>query len=380
MAAVLVGLFGTLGVAAPARADVRSLQWYLDPLHVADAQRITTGAGVIVAVIDGDGVDGSHPDLAGQVLPGAGFGGASANGWSTVADASHMTGVASVIAAKGGGPDHLLGIAPGAKILPVGVMAGPPDTTVLDPAALAEAIRWAVDHGAKVINMSIGSAGPAPEVERDAIRYALDRDVVLVAAAGNAHAAGQAVAAPANIPGVVAVAGVDRSINPWSDSSSGPEVAISAPAVGIPTATPRAFSRSGYASGDGTSFAAPIVTGTVALIRAKYPQLNAANVIERLIATAKDQDPPGRDEHYGFGTVRVVDALTKDVPTVSTNPLGTPDASPSPGADTGPPVSSSRANKARAALIVVGVLVALVVLVVVLVVVGRSRRKSRAAG
>ena len=72
----------------PARADVRSLQWYLDPLRIADAHRITTGAGVVVAVIDGDGVDGSHPDLAGQVLPGAGFGGASANGWSTAVGAS----------------------------------------------------------------------------------------------------------------------------------------------------------------------------------------------------------------------------------------------------------------------------------------------------
>jgi subtilisin family serine protease len=191
------------------------------------------------------------------------------------------------------------------------------------------------------------------------------------------HAGGQAVVAPANIPGVVAVAGVDRTINPWSDSSSGPEVAISAPATDIPSAATRAFSRSGYVNNNGTSVAAPIVAGTVALIRAKYPNLNAANVIERLLATAKDQDPPGRDDRYGFGTVRVVDALTKDVPTVSANPLGMPDASPSPGTDESG--SGGGVNKARVALIIVGIVVAVVVLVVVLVAIGRSRRKSRAA-
>jgi subtilisin family serine protease len=125
-------------------------------------------------VVDSVGVDAQHPDLAGQVLPGAAFGVDSPNGWSTAADADHATGVAGIIAARGGGDMHALGIAPGARILPVAI----PKTG--GGRFVAPAIRWAVGHGAKVINMSFGTGIQADPAVVDAVRHALDKDVVVV--------------------------------------------------------------------------------------------------------------------------------------------------------------------------------------------------------
>ncbi len=325
--AVALGLALVPGLAAPAHAEtVREAQWYLDALNIPEAHRISTGAGVIVAVID-SGVEADHPDLAGQVLPGTSFGVDAPNGWSSSAEAAHGTEMAGIIAAKGGGPSHALGIAPGAKILPVALPLG----TRNSGQRHAEAIRWAVDHRAKVINMSFGGGVTPDAVELEAVRYALSKDVVLVAAAGNRGDGDAGVIVPARIPGVVAVSGTDRDARLWLESCTGPEVAISAPAVDVATTTSHGKYDNGYSSPTGTSPATAIVSGTVALIRAKYPNLNAANVINRLLATAKDQGTPGRDEQYGFGSVRVVDALTKDVAPVSANPVGEPPA-PTPTA------------------------------------------------
>src|SRR4051794_10760099 len=115
--AVLGGLAGPALWAAPARADpVRQYQWYLAPLKIAQAQQITRGAGVVVAVVDSP-VYAAHRDLSGQLLQGTTTDGGPANGWGDDSSGNaHGTEVASVIAGKGGGDDHMLGIAPGAKI------------------------------------------------------------------------------------------------------------------------------------------------------------------------------------------------------------------------------------------------------------------------
>ena len=368
-AALAAGVLAALAGAAPAHADtVRQQQWHLDALHVPEAQQLTRGDGVIVAVVD-SAVDASHPDLAGQVLTGAGFGaGAPANGWSDSAAAEHGTAMAGVIAAKGGGPDHALGIAPGVKILPVAVPEGTTDSEI------AQAIRWAADHNAKVINLSLAAPGAAAPEEVEAVRYAISRDVVVVAGAGNVDKTGAQVGAPANIPGVVAVSGVGHDAGFWSNSSSGPEVSIAAPAVDILSTAVTARHSSGYELGDGTSDATAIVSGTVALIRAKYPNLNAANVINRLLTTAKDQGPQGRDNLYGYGTVRPLDALTAPVPEVTNNPLGGP-----PGASASPTAQANAYNQATGngstgALLTAGLGV-LAVVIVIVVVVALTRRK-----
>jgi subtilisin family serine protease len=233
--------------------------------------------------------------------------------------------MASLIAGHGHGTgDGCLGIAPRARILPIRRGAA---HTPLDKGEVAKGIRWAVDHGARVINLSLGNADSPPL--RQAVDYALDRDVVVVAAVGLPGGLGR-IPAPARIPGVVAVSGVDRNGN-IAASASGPEVAIAAPAKDIVHAT----KGGGYSIGTGTSDATAIVSGVVALIRSKYPDLDAANVINRLIQTADDKGPPGRDERYGFGIVNPVRALTADVPRVDRNPLlGGADPTMSPTAPT----------------------------------------------
>ena len=271
------------------------------------------------------------------------------------------------IIAGGGQPGGYLGIAPGAKILPVndgGTARG-----------IAEAIRWATDHGAKVVNLSIGAAATTQPSEIDAVRYALDHDVVLVASSGNTPQDGTGgVIDPARIPGVVAVGALDQQAVLWFGSEPGPQVALTAPGVDIIAPAPRDTSPSGYGSTTGTSAAAAFVSGFAALIRAKYPKLNAPSVIQQMIKTAKDLGPPGRDPQYGFGVVRPLKALTDPVDEVSANPLGAPDGSASSPA--GAPVSAgSTRHSALAFLVPVGIGLVLLVIVVVLVIVLATRRR-----
>ncbi|BCJ38209.1 hypothetical protein Athai_57120 [Actinocatenispora thailandica] len=365
-----------LALLMPATASatpIRQQQWYVDALQIPKAQNITRGGGVVVAVIDGK-IDGSNPDLSGQLVSGTAIGGGSTS-------STHGTGVAGVIAARGGGLHHVVGVAPGAKIMPVEL----PDK--FSDKEIATGIRYAVDHGAQVINISSGGVyDTPPSDEVSAVDYALSKNVVVVAAAGNTGEGMSAVASPAAIPGVVAVSGADKASNFWSGSVSGKQVVIAAPAVDI-VSTGSTDGNSEYQSADGTSMAAPIVAGTVALIRAKYPKLDAANVINRLVETAKDQGDPGRDNYFGYGTVRPVDALTKDVPTVTKNPLGGgTGGGASAGSTATHPVRTAGAFHAHIStrgwitFAVVGLLVVVGIIVLIVVLAGRRRRRGNGSG
>ena len=307
-------------------------QWHITMLRIRQAHLISRGAGVTVAVVDG-GVDASHPELAGQVLPGAGFGSdAAPDGGRDDDDGGHGTAMAGIIAARDDGPaDAIVGVAPAAKILPVST------GVVADTAEVARAVRWAADHGAGVVNLSLGSPGPAFRMETQAIEYALERDVVVVASAGNAAPGDLEINSPANIPGVVAVTGSNQRGGFWSGSVTGPEAAIAAPAPGIRSPVPTRVSADGLDTGAGTSNSAAVVSGVAALLRARFPDLDAANVVNRLIRTAVDAGPPGRDDHFGFGVVDPVAALTADVAPVTANPLLAPPVSgAAAGADVDP--------------------------------------------
>ncbi|MDX8029821.1 type VII secretion-associated serine protease mycosin [Lentzea sp. BCCO 10_0856] len=295
-----------------AAQSIEEQEWHLDALDVYSAQDQARGDGVIVAVID-SGVDAQHPDLAGRVLPGTGFGSSKGTDGTTDTD-GHGTGMAGIIAANGknGGA---LGIAPGAKILPI-ASADEKEQFGLD--VVAESIRWAADHGAKVINMSLGFSSTMTPTLVKAVNYAIEKDVVLVAATGNE---GKEVSAPANIGGVIAVAGTNREGKPWKSSNIGADTVLAAPAEGIVTAAPESVYSSGYAEMDGTSAASAIVSGVAALVRAKHPAMPAKDVVNALIKTAKDLADPGRDETTGFGMVNPMGALTAQFPPVERNPL-----------------------------------------------------------
>ncbi|MFG1776488.1 S8 family serine peptidase [Micromonospora sp. NPDC049048] len=383
--AVVVGAgSGPLAAPAPASADtVRGLQWYLDALKIPQAHKITKGRGVTVAVID-TGVNPDLPDLRGQVLPGKGVtSGTAADGRrDDDTKKAHGSAMAGIIASRGGGAMRHLGIAPEAKILPVAM------GNSFDSADLSAGIRWAADAGADVINMSVGTGTTATPDEIAAVRYALDKDVVLIASAGNQLQNDRVVTSPANIPGVVAVTGLAKNGEFFAQSATGREAVLAAPMEEIISPRSTSVSSNGYGIGSGTSDAAAITSGVAALVRAKYPDLDAANVVNRLIRTARDQGPNGRDSQYGFGAVDPVAALTRSVPAVDAHPLlaGAPNgADPSGGAaepqkDDGPAVSISMKKDAGA--LVQGALCLLVpvaLLILVIVLVRRSRRKAAGA-
>jgi type VII secretion-associated serine protease mycosin len=315
--------------------SVRAEQWHLKTLNVAAAWTYANGAGVTVAVID-SGVDATHVDLAGQVLPGLDLVDPKGNGDTDLV--GHGTTVSAIIAGRSDDSAGVVGIAPKAKILPVRVLD---DQNRYDDAMIvAKGVRWAVDHGARVINLSLGGNGSSAALGA-ALDYAFAKDVVVVACTGNASASSSTgVWYPAREPGVLAVAGMEKDGNAlWSGSITGKETVVTAPATQLVGARP-----DGYWRVQGTSFAAPMVSATAALVRSRWPTMSAPEVINRIIKTAKDRGVPGRDNVYGYGMVDPTGALTADVSPVATNPL---DTTPDPGiARFGSAPSSGQAQSA----------------------------------
>ncbi|MFT9666975.1 type VII secretion-associated serine protease mycosin [Streptomyces rhizosphaericola] len=315
LAAVCAAAVLALTPAAPAHADaIREQQWALAALHTDRAWQTTKGAGITVAVLD-TGVDGSHPDLVGQVLPGkdlVGFGAERGDSsW-----ALHGTAMAGIIAGRGNGPgraDGVLGIAPEVRILPVRVILESKDPARAEArktrgTALADGIRWAADNGADVINLSLGddseSAHPDPG-EDSAIQYALSKAIPVVASAGNGGEKGDRISYPAAYPGVIAVAAVDEYGTHASFSTRRWYATVSAPGVDIVVANPDGH----YYIEWGTSAAAAFVSGAVALVRAAHPGLDPAQIKKLLADTARDAPAGGRDDARGYGMVDPAEAI-----------------------------------------------------------------------
>lgn len=301
--------------AAPARADdVRDSQRVvLDTLSLPKAWQSGKGAGVTVAVLD-SGVDAGHHDLTGSVTVGRDFT-VGANPPGVTPSRLHGTYMASLIAGHGHGPgggDGIIGVAPEARVLSVRVILEDeePGFATFNSEdryenVVADGIRYAVDQGANVINMSI-SKELATRRERAAIRYAIAKGVVLVAAAGN-DGEGKKVAPysyPAAFPGVVSVAATDRGLRRASFSNANPSVLIAAPGVDILGAGPG----DQYWVGQGTSQATALVSGVAALIKGRYPRMAPALVAQALTAGATGD---GYTTKTGFGVVNAARALTE---------------------------------------------------------------------
>lgn len=340
-----------------ARADeVRDNQWFTTYLRIPEAQKITRGAGVVVGVVD-SGVWGGHPDLRDALLPGVdtiptvpGDGREDFDG--------HGTAVAGLIAGRGhGGSSGVVGVAPESKILP----ARTPVNEIADTQFFTKGIKWVTANGAKVVNMSFGSTDD--EDFHGSIIAAKAADIVLIASSGNIGKSSDGY--PGLYPEVLTVGAIDRNGIVADFSVTGPQVDLVAPGVDI--YSPYKNEGSGYIKGYGTSQSAAIVSGAAALVRAKFPNLSAAEVVHRLTATAIDKGPPGRDDQYGYGVVNIVGALTADVPPLEPSVAPTGAAGDGNVAQPPAPKGSSMSMLLWAAggvviLLVVGLVIAIVAL------------------
>ena len=275
------------------------------------------GAGVTIAVID-TGIDSSHPDLLGTVIDGVDFSTVGVpNGTSGVGSSSfHGTMVASLIAGQGSTGSGVIGVAPKAKLLAISIGLGVPGSNTDEQ--IAQAVRWAVDHDADIINLSLTRNSQTwPRSWDEAFSYAFENDVLVVAAAGNRTDQSSRPSAPATIPGVVSVGGVTKNQEPAEASTAGLGVAISAPAEDLLGAYPG----EGYRLWDGSSAAAPLVSGLLALMKQADPKASANDLIKRLLTSATDLGLPGYDANYGHGVINPVAALASKA-TADENQLG----------------------------------------------------------
>jgi subtilisin family serine protease len=276
--------------------------WNFTRTQLPDAWSLTTGAPqTIVAVLD-TGVDPGTTDLAGALVPGANF---VTAGGGTADDNGHGTEVASLLAARTNNGSGVAGVCGSCSVMPVKVM-GSDGTGSWSVAAAG--IVWATDHGAKVINLSVG--GPVGEdVLARAIQYAQAHDVVVVAAAGNDGAGRPAY--PGAYPGVVSVEATDQDDDLYDFSNHGSAVTLAAPgcvaSVGLANAIVGAC---------GTSFASPLVAGIAGLLRSYRPDLTAAQVIAAL---ESGTERVGKVDS-AYGRVNAYRALTGTAPPAAAAP------------------------------------------------------------
>ncbi|WP_242891570.1 S8 family serine peptidase [Actinomadura litoris] len=299
--------------ATPAGATsptARAEEWWFDAWEVQKkVWPLTRGGGVVVGLVD-TGVEARLPDLDGVVLKGVTFTGSGVGDGREDGDrkkGGHGTAMAALIAGQGRGTG-MMGIAPGSRILPI-------EAGGLD---YARSIRYAADHGAKVINISAGSPGSTcPDDLQQAVTYAVQRDAVIVASAGNDGFAAESGAYPANCPGVLAVGGVDAYLKTWEKSTPGDNVMIAGPGVAVGS-----IGKQGTFDWhlNGTSQAAALTSGVVALMRARYPRMPGRQIVQRILATAKDVGPKGWDKRSGYGAIIPYLALTANVPPQAPNP------------------------------------------------------------
>jgi type VII secretion-associated serine protease mycosin len=370
----MLGIVITLviGRAAPASADaIREREWITSSLSLTHSHQISEGAGIVIALID-TGVDANHIDLRGNVLPGFDFTSGTTRGVGLIDSDGHGTAMAGLIVGHGhgaNGQDGIEGIAPKAQVISLRTSA----TSIGSGALDALALTWAVNHGAAVVCMP--SAGPIESSQvATAIQHALNANVVVVAAAGNTTEGARTVQYPAAYPGVLAVGGTDEHGNHSAVSVTGKSISIAAPSDNVPST----YKDGGYAVGSGTSSSTAIVAGAAALVRSRFPNLTASQVIDRLTETAIDKGPPGRDDEYGYGLLNIVGALTAKLP-VRTPSLSPTEVGSSPQAV--PPTTTSGARPAsRSATTAIVVISALVVLVVATAAWLYARRRARPRG
>jgi hypothetical protein len=397
-------------LADPASGHTRAEEWWLGSLGITRAWSQSRGSGVIVAVLS-DGIAPAQADLTGSVITGPDL---TRSG--RAADSPYFgqqgTAAASLIAGHGHGPRAaagVIGVAPAAKVLSVQVTLSSTDPMLAEPAvtdalptAIARGIRYAVRHGAKVIDLPLdpaqvaasitpappAGAAPAPTpapalidgsaAEQAAIEFALRRDVVLVAPAGDNGAGTDAVNYPAAYRGVIAVGAVGGKLRKAAFSSGQPYVTLTAPGAGVIAAN----ASGGYSLLNSTSAASAIVAGTAALIDSEFPNLTPAQVTSALRSGAVARPHGGHQSGAGFGSVNALSALARaeriDAPATQRADAGAlPRRSPSPPAV--PSATTALAPRLlRYAVIAAAVLIVLLMLIIVYWAARRQRMRREA--
>ncbi len=359
---VLACLAGCLLLPTPAAAGpsdpFRPLQWGLDRIEADRARAVSTGAGVVVAVID-TGVDATHPDLAGRVRRGRDF----VDDDDTASDENgHGTLIAGIIAATVDNGEGIAGVAPRVDILPVRVLDEDGTGVSTD---VADGIAWAVEHGADVINLSLAQDGSGgllgnlladPSVDR-AIEDAADAGRTVVIAAGNSARGGEdRTAYDATVPGAVVVGATTKKdkraayshfgegldlVAPGGGSASDPSDGACTEDNGVISTwwNPRS-KQSSYGAGCGTSMSVAFVSGVAAMLHARGSS-NAA-IVQRILATADDVGPPGRDQFTGAGRLNAARALGAPAPA---SPSPTPEQDPASAGRRSEPVVRSQTQR-----------------------------------
>ena len=269
---------------------------------------LATGSAAVTIAVVNSGVDLAHVDLAGKILPGYDFinNDAVPQDDFSLSHGTHVAGIAAAIT------DNATGVAGvswrGRAFLPVKVLDSSGNGT---SAGVAEGITWAVDHGAQVINLSLGGPDPSTVLE-DAVNYAYEKGVVVVAAAGNSGL--NAPFYPASYAHVIAVAAADNLNAHPVFSDSGPWVDLAAPGVSIFST----LRNNTYGNLTGTSMASPFVAGLAAILRGLPGNTSPDLIEQQLETTALDLGTPGRDDLFGYGLIQADAAIRS----VSTSPPG----------------------------------------------------------
>ncbi|WP_438351653.1 S8 family peptidase [Paenibacillus sp. FA6] len=271
-------------------------QWNLPAIETNKAWDLSKGsADVIIAVVD-TGVDLAHPDLKGNLVDGYNVVDPSK---PPTDDVGHGTHVSGIIGAVVNNNEGVAGISWYNKVMPVKALDSSGAGTTY---SVAEGIIWAADHGAKVINMSLGNYADS-EFLHDAIKYAYNRDIVIVAATGNDNT--ERPGYPAAYPEVFSVSATDSDMKRASFSNYGDYIDVVAPGTSIAST----YLDNQYAALSGTSMASPHVAALAGLIRSRNPNLNNEEVMDLMRESVVDLGDKGRDKYFGYGQVDIYKAL-----------------------------------------------------------------------
>ena len=320
---------------AEAPASELSVQYAQVKLHLAQAHELSTGQGVLVAVID-TGIDGRHPEIAGAIVKSY-----DAIGSGDRAD-GHGTGIAGAIVAH----DRLTGVAPNARLLAIRAFDNSGPDAEATTMTIVRSIEWAMAQGARVINMSFAGARD-PLIARS-VAAARRKGIVLVAAAGNGGPNSPPLY-PAADPNVIAVSATDVDDHLLEQANRGGQIAIAAPGVELLLPAPGGR----YQMATGTSFAAAHIAGIAALMIARNPRLTPEQVRAALTTTARDLGPKGRDDMFGAGLADAYKAVlavgaggAPTLASVSSVPISGPVSAPA-GAPVTVPASAPASTPAQ---------------------------------